>query len=181
MLLSFSQESQASELLGNVEIVPVQQYMLVERPTMRRYPIQSLAESLPAERWYETDGVAPGSMKDVGNDENPAGSRCPVRIPPTSFPQRKYACLCHPVCLASVCLSVLSALRLSLALALSSVWLSSFLGILGPIDSRRIGRGARAGRRRVGGVPVRARAPLPTPPTLPYLRAAMARALFISL
>ncbi len=79
--VSFLQESQASELLENVEIIPVQQYMLLERPTLRRGSVQSLVEGLPAAKWYETEGIAPGSMKDVGTDENPAGSRCPVRIP----------------------------------------------------------------------------------------------------
>jgi hypothetical protein len=76
------QESQSSELLETFEIVPLQE---LHGPT----DFQSLEApplgSLPAERWYETEGVAPGTMKGVGSDENAAGSRCPVSLLSTTF------------------------------------------------------------------------------------------------
>jgi hypothetical protein len=82
---------------------------------MRRYHVQSLKEDLPPERWYEADGVAPGSMKDVGNDENPANSRCPVHI--AIHNGTTDVCLCP----LSFCLSVI---RLSFSVHSPSVCLS---------------------------------------------------------
>ena len=53
------QESQPAELIEDVEIIPVQQIAFMDGPAAARYPFQSLADALPADRWYETDGVAP--------------------------------------------------------------------------------------------------------------------------
>ena len=60
------QESRPTEFLEDVEIIPLQQLSLAEVPRIRSF--QSL-DSLPDERWYETDGVAPAK-------------RCPVQIDP---------------------------------------------------------------------------------------------------
>ena len=67
------QESQPVQLLEDVEIIPLQNIELTDGLNLARSPryrTQALSNDLPAERWYETDGVAPA-----------VGSRCPVQFP----------------------------------------------------------------------------------------------------
>ena len=67
------QESQPVQLLEDAEIIPLQNIELTDGLDLARSPryrTQALSNDLPAERWYETDGVAPA-----------VGSRCPVQFP----------------------------------------------------------------------------------------------------